>query len=246
MAKPVIGIGADLVEGEGRDRVFAYGTYCEAIRRMDAIPLIIAPQPENAAEVVAQLDGLVLAGGKDCDPALYGEELLDCISMMDARRQENDIALAKAARAASLPTLGVCLGCQVMNIAAGGSLYQDLSQQHGTSLEHASPPTARLRHDVRIEPGTRLAEIIGSKAEVNVNSSHHQAVRNVGSGLRVIAHAPDGVIEGVEDPQHPFYIGVQWHPEDMRGELASDALFQAFVRAAAAHARRRAETVNVL
>lgn len=242
MKKPIIGIGADVnVTPGARDRAFAYTTYTEAVRRAGAIPVLIPPQPENAREIVEQLDGLLLAGGEDCDPAIYGEEPHGSVKPMNVRRQENDFELARAARERGIPTLGVCLGLQMMNVAAGGSLVQDIESEIRTDIQHASPPENRVRHDITIEQGTRLASIIRER-ELNVNSSHHQAVRNVGEGFRVTAHAPDGVVEGLEDPKHPFYLGVQWHPEDMPGEQTASALFGAFVEAARSYSesKRRA------
>ena len=230
--KPIIGIGSDVLTAPGeRERAFAYLTYTEALRRAGAVPVVIPPQPENAPDVVEGLDGILLAGGFDCDPGVYGEEVHPTVEPMDARRQTNDIALAKAARERGIPTLGVCLGMQVMNIAAGGTLVQDIDSQVGTEIQHASEPLDRIRHDVRLEEGTKLAGIIRER-ELDVNSSHHQAVKDVGAGLRVTAHAPDGIVEAVEDPGHPFYLGVQWHPEDMEGEGSASALFGAFIEAA--------------
>lgn len=238
MTKPLIGIGSDVAQHEGeRDRAFVYTTYVDALRRAGAIPVLIPPQPENAAEVLDDLDGLVLAGGEDCDPAAYGEERHPSVELtMDPRRQENDLTLARLARERGLPTLGICLGMQVINVAAGGSLIQDIHTAVKTDIDHASEPSDRHRHPVAIERDTRLGRILGAR-ELDVNSSHHQAIKDVGDGLRVTAQAPDGVIEGLEDPRHPFYVGVQWHPEDMNGETSAASLFGAFVEAA----RRRAD-----
>lgn len=239
MSKPVIGIGTDVAVTPGkRDQAFTYATYTEALRRAGAIPLLIPPQPENAADVLDSVDGIVLAGGFDCDPAIYGEDQHPTVEPMDPRRQENDLTLAKLARERGIPTLGICLGLQVMNVAAGGTLIQDIGSQVKTQLEHASEPEDRARHDVDLDGSTKLGSIIGNR-RINVNSSHHQAIGEVAAGLRVAAHAPDGIVEGVEDPQHPFYVGVQWHPEDMPGEDSASRLFGAFVEAAKAHAKRR-------
>jgi len=239
LSKPVIGIGSDVFQTRGkRDRAFVYLTYCEAIRRAGAIPFLIPPQPENAEEILERVDGLLLAGGFDCDPGIYGEEPHSTVEPMDARRQENDLALAAAARRHNVPTLGICLGLQVMNVAAGGTLIQDIDSSHDTDIRHASLPEDRQRHDVIIERGTQLASILPA-VELNVNSSHHQAVRTLGEGLRVNAHAPDGIIEGAEDPRHPFYVGVQWHPEDMAGEESATTIFGAFLRAARAYAEAK-------
>jgi putative glutamine amidotransferase len=240
MTKPLIGIGSDVLHVEGeRDRAFVYTTYVEALRRAGAVPVLIPPQPENAAELVESLDGILLAGGEDCDPALYGDERHpQVVHLMDERRQSNDLALAKVARERGIPTLGICLGLQMMNVAAGGTLVQDIDSQVDTEIQHASIPEDRARHDVMIKEGTKLASMVPA-VELNVNSSHHQAIRDVGEGLRVTAHAPDGVVEGVEDPRHPFYLGVQWHPEDMKGEGSAVTLFDAFVRAAREYAQSK-------
>ncbi len=236
MNKPIIGIGSDIHSPAGkRERAFTYLTYVEAVRRAGAIPVLIPPQPENAGQLMRELDGFLLAGGDDCDPAVYGEARHATVEPMDARRQANDLALAEAARKHGVPMLGICLGLQVMNVAAGGTLIQDIDTQHDTEIRHASIPEDRARHDVIIEQGTQLASVLPA-AELNVNSSHHQAIRKVGQGLRVTALAPDGIVEGLEDPRHPFYLGVQWHPEDMAGEESASALFAAFIEAARQHA----------
>jgi putative glutamine amidotransferase len=240
LTKPIIGIGSDVLRVEGqRDRAFVYVTYVDALRRAGAVPVLIPPQPENAAELAQGLDGILLAGGEDCDPELYGQERHPkVVELMDERRQSNDLTLAKIARERGIPTLGICLGLQVMNVAAGGTLVQDIDSNVETEIQHASLPEDRVRHDVIIEQGTKLASIVPA-AELNVNSSHHQAVGAVADGLRVTAHAPDGIVEGLEDPWHPFYVGVQWHPEDMTGEGSASTLFGAFVDAARKYAERK-------
>lgn len=240
MTKPIIGIGSDIqhVEGE-RDRAFAYTTYIDSLRRAGAVPVLIPPQPENAAELVETLDGILLAGGEDCDPALYGQERHpQVLEVMDERRQSNDLALAKVARERGIPTLGICLGLQMMNVAGGGTLVQDIDSQVETEIQHASQPEDRVRHDVMVKQGTKLASIVPA-IELNVNSSHHQAIAQVADGLRITAHAPDGIVEGLEDPRHPFYVGVQWHPEDMAGEGSASTLFDAFVQAAREYAQSK-------
>jgi putative glutamine amidotransferase len=238
--KPIIGIGSDVAHVEGkRDRAFAYLTYCESIRRAGAIPVVIPPQPENAAELVERLDGLLLAGGDDCNPSLYGETAHPTVvDVMDERRQENDYSLAQAARERGIPTLGICLGLQMMNVAGGGTLVQDIDSTVETEIQHASIPEDRARHDIIVEQGTKLASIVSAE-ELNVNSSHHQAIGRVADGLRVTAQAPDGIVEGLEDPRHPFYVGVQWHPEDMSSETSAKTLFGAFVDAAKKYAEER-------
>lgn len=239
MHKPLIGIGSDVVHRSGeRDRAFVYTTYIESLKRAGAVPVLIPPQPENASDIIDSLDGILLAGGDDCDPAEYGEEQHPSCEPMDPRRQQNDVILARLARERGIPTLGICLGIQVMNVAAGGTLIQDIGSAVETEIDHASEPSDRHRHDVLVDAATKLGSILGAR-ELNVNSSHHQAVGRVAEGLRVTAHAPDGVVEALEDPSHPFYLGVQWHPEDMPGEPSATAIFGAFVEAARGHAGRK-------
>src|SRR5258708_23600573 len=149
MTKPIIGIGSDLAVKEGqRDRAFAYMTYTEAVRRAGAVVVVIPPQPENATELVASLDGILLAGGDDCDPSVYGEERHSSCETMDPRRQENELALARMARDPGIPTLGICLGLQMMNVAAGGTLIQYIASSVDTEIAHARQPAHRDRPDL--------------------------------------------------------------------------------------------------
>ncbi|MGA7617566.1 MAG: gamma-glutamyl-gamma-aminobutyrate hydrolase family protein [Thermoanaerobaculia bacterium] len=234
---PLIGIGADILKGEQRseERAFGHLTYIDALRGAGAIPLLIPPQPLDLDALLDALDGIVLAGGNDCDPTVYGEEAHQSVVLLDRRRQSNDLALAGRARELGIPTLGICLGSQLMNIVAGGSIVQDIPSEVAGSVGHRSSQGARQRHDVMIVSGTKLASIVG-EGSLNVNSSHHQAVRAPGHGLRVTARSSDGVVEGIEDSEHLFYLGVQWHPEDMAGEMSSVALFRALVVAARTYA----------
>jgi putative glutamine amidotransferase len=237
--KPLIGIGSDVMVREGeRDQAYAFLTYVEPLRALGAIALLIPPQPEQLDDLVERLDGILLAGGDDCDPALYGEVPHQELRLMDRRRQENDLELARLARERAVPMLGICLGLQVMNVAAGGTLIQDIGSEIPAALPHASEPPNRRRHQVAIFEETQLGGLIGAGVK-EVNSSHHQAIRNVGTGLAVTAEAPDGIIEAIEDRQHPFYLGVQWHPEDMNGDPTATALLAAFVAAARDHRQRR-------
>ncbi|HSY49604.1 MAG TPA: gamma-glutamyl-gamma-aminobutyrate hydrolase family protein [Thermoanaerobaculia bacterium] len=239
MHKPLIGIGSDVAQKDGeRDRAFVYTTYIEALKRAGAVPVLIPPQPENAADLLEGLDGILLAGGDDCDPSEYGEKMHPSCEPMDPRRQKNDVGLARLARQRGIPTLGICLGLQVMNVAAGGTLIQDINSAVETEIDHSSEPSDRRHHGVIIEATTTLGHILGART-MNVNSSHHQSVGRVADGFRVTAKAPDGVVEGIEDPAHPFYLGVQWHPEDMPGEASATAIFGAFVEAARNHAHEK-------
>jgi putative glutamine amidotransferase len=232
--KPLIGIGCDIEpspHGEGREMMYAYGTYLDAIELAGATPLILPPFAESIDRILPMLDGVILAGGDDLDPATYGEANLACRGILDARREGHDLALARAAREHRIPTLGICLGAQLISVAAGGSLVQDIPSAIDGALRHSGRTGTRQRHVVSIEPGSRLAAILGA-VSADVNSGHHQSVRLPGAGLSVVARSGDGVVEAVEDAAHPFYVGVQWHPEEMLAEASAQALFRRFGDAA--------------
>lgn len=239
MSKPLIGIAADMAEAPkgGSERVFVPRSYVDAVAGAGGLPVILPPAAERTPELLSRLDGLLLVGGADCDPSAYGEEAHPSICLVDRRRQAADLELAAHARASSLPSLGICLGMQMMAVAAGGRLVQDIASELGTAIRHDSDVTDRVRHPVRVEPGSLVARAVG-EGELEVNSTHHQAVRTPGEGLRITALAPDGIIEAIEDPTHPFYVGVQWHPEDQTRERAG-GLFAALIEAASAARPRR-------
>jgi putative glutamine amidotransferase len=239
--RPLIGIPAAVRERPSTPGTAYFqfnGNYPAALAASGALPVIIPlGLPEDAlAELFARLDGLCLAGGVDVDPAHYGEARRPALGKVDAPRDAAELTLARWALAADLPLFGICRGIQLLNVAAGGSLYQDLAtqipaaQQH--DYEHAASPWERPVHKVRVAEGSRLAEILGAN-EVMTNSFHHQAVKEVAAGFVPVAWtADDGIVEGIEAPGRRFALGVQWHPEGMftTDPLARD-LFAAFVAA---------------
>jgi putative glutamine amidotransferase len=190
--------------------------------------------------IYERLDGLLLPGGVDVDPAIYGQEPHPELGKVDDALDEAELVLTRWALEDQLPLLGICRGIQLMNVAAGGTLYQDLRAQFPGAQCHRFVPSQYGRdhrgHLVHIEPGSHLARALG--LSVPVNSRHHQAVKDVAPGFVVTARAPDGVIEGLElegleHPGAPFAVGVQWHPENLAAQDAQMlALFQAFVQAA--------------
>jgi len=211
--------------------------YLARIGSAGGIPVIVPPEPATAAEVVGAIDALVIGGGGDVDPALYGQPRdTATVTAGDARQDSGELALAKAAIGRGLPVLAVCRGCQVLNVLYGGSLIQDVSAAAGPVAHFAGGPGLDsedyIPHRVRAAPGSLLASTLGT--EFDVPSWHHQAVGEVGTGLEAVGRADDDLIEAIEDPEREFVLGVQWHPEAGTG----NELFEALV--GAAEARRSA------
>jgi len=201
------------------------------------IPLV-GDEPETMRGIYEELDGIFLPGGADIDPANYGEERHARCDRGDPARDEVELALVKWALVDHKPVLGVCRGLQLVNLAAGGTLYQDLAEQMPGSIKHDYFPFggryARdyLAHDVQIAENTKLAEIYGSGA-VKVNSMHHQGIRRLGSNLLASAVAPDGLVEGIESTDGFYLVAVQWHPEVLVDNCPrTQRLFESFIEAA--------------
>ena len=219
-------------------RIHCPRDYVEAVRDAGGTPWLLpvfAPGGAviEAADYLDHLDGLLLSGGEDVDPARFGEEPLPALGPVSPERDEMELALVSRALSKKVPILAICRGAQVLNVAAGGSLYQDIGSQLGGVLQHRQrAPRWSASHTVSVARETGLEDILGG-SRVGVNSLHHQAVKELGSGFIVAARAPDGVIEAIEAPDLPFAIGVQWHPENMfRAEVRMRRLFEAFVTAA--------------
>jgi len=215
--------------------------YVDAVALAGGVPLLLAPPAEAglAAEMVAAVDALLVPGGPDISPARYGQEPHPTTRPVLARREAFDFLCVEEAEKLAMPILGICLGCQVINVARGGTLLQDVPSQWQDPLVHPRPPAAaRVLHWVDVEQGTRLASVVG-QGRFEVNSSHHQAVDKPGQGLRVAARALDGVVEAVEDVSGRFVLGIQWHPEGMTDRPGHLALFEALVREGRAFALAR-------
>lgn len=210
--------------------------YLRALANAGAAPVTIPLHlDESTLRVVFdRLDGVMLPGGEDLDPATYGEENHELLGAVDPERDRTELLLARWAVADGKPLLAVCRGMQLLNVATGGTLYQDIrALREGAEQHDFFPPQferIRISHAVSIDPDSPLAAIFGARAAVN--SMHHQAVKTLGPGCRPIAWAPDGVVEAVQVIGHPFAIGVQWHPEELANvqETQMNAqLFEAFV-----------------
>ena len=210
--------------------------YVESIRRAGAevVELTLAEAPEG---VVGRVDGVLLTGGGDIDPALYGAAAHAAFDAAEPGRDAFEIALVRAALTADLPVLAICRGMQVLNVAFGGDLVQDIPSEVNGALHHdVREPRYAIAHEVWVSPTSRLAALMKDDLEdgenCQVNSRHHQAVRHAGDGLEVTATAPDGVIEAVERPTARFCLGVQWHPENFWRTGEFRPLFEGFVDAA--------------
>jgi putative glutamine amidotransferase len=189
-------------------------------------------------EMIGSIDGLLVPGGCDLDPRLYGQAKHAATRLTDKGRQDFDLAMLALAEARQLPTLGICLGCQEMNVQRRGTLHQHLPELEGRTLEHRKAGDRSNMHDVEIRPGTHLAAALKLE-KLAVNSRHHQGVDHVGHGLLPCAVAPDGLVEAVEDPSLPFWVAVQWHPENLEG-TPHERLFAALVEAARVYRSARA------
>jgi putative glutamine amidotransferase len=230
---PLIGVSSDIRRarrwGEG---VFAGLPYVQAVAQAGGMPVVIPATTDRVAlaAALARLDGLVLIGGRDIHPNLYGQKIHPQTRLADRRRLVGEQILVELALAGDLPLLGICMGCQWINVVAGGDLIQDIPSQVGTAVRHAPKETF---HPARVAPDSHLASILG-RTELEVNSSHHQAIGRLAPRLRAVAWAPDGIIEAAEGPGERFLLAVQWHPERLADRLEQLVLFQALVHAAMA------------
>jgi putative glutamine amidotransferase len=230
--RPLIGVTMRLYEPE--NSFYLRRFYAEAVEAAGGAPVYIPliPRRESLAALADRLDGLLLSGSNsDCDPARYGEEPHPKLGDVTPERDETDLALLELAEARAMPVLAICFGLQSLNVARGGSLIQDIESQIANPIKHEQgQPARRPSHHIAIEPDSLLAELAG-QSNVRVNSSHHQAIQRLGQNLRVIARAPDGVIEAVQDARGDrFVLGVQWHPEaGWEHDPLSQAIFQRFV-----------------
>jgi gamma-glutamyl-gamma-aminobutyrate hydrolase PuuD len=204
--------------------------YEAAVRRAGAVPRPLALD-DAAATALEGVDGLLLTGGDDVDPALYGEAAHPTYDVSEPGRDAFEIDLVRRALAADLPVLAICRGLQVLNVALGGTLVQDIPSEPGSHLAHEAAGATTLAHTVSVRPGSCLAALVGPDDTRAVNSRHHQAVRALGHGLVVTATSPDGVIEAAEVPAARFCVGVQWHPENFHATGEFDRLFDGFVDA---------------
>jgi putative glutamine amidotransferase len=221
--KPIIGITPSPVEDRQPHGTFTrYAlatTYTEAVEAAGGVPLVIPPQAGNIEELVSVIDGLLLSGGGDVDPARYGDNEVHATTYgIHESRDELELALVRVAVERDIPMLCICRGIQVLNVALGGTLVQDIADQYSTEIEHSQGklgvPREQASHTVAVTPGSLLARAYGAET-IEVNSFHHQALKDIAPTLEIDAVAPDEVVEGVSRPGAAWILGVQWHPEMM-------------------------------
>ncbi len=210
MKKPLIGLTT-----YGRDEKNAFSLpaqYLESVRRAGAVPFLIAPDETELDEILPMLSGLILTGGGDMNPESYHGDSHETIYMIDDERDQAEINIFNRFYETGRPILGICRGMQIINVAWGGDLIAHLPDQFGETVLHRAPPRVPTPHKVKLDPDSRLAQLL-EVSEAEISSWHHQALNRVADPWKVVAHAPDGVIEAVECHQHPWLYAVQWHPE---------------------------------
>lgn len=234
--KPLIGITTNnMTNSYGQPIVMLQRSYVKAIMDAGGVPVLI---PSSIHEdgwdaAYSRLDGILFSGGGDISLDYFSGDPHPRIDDVDLERDSVELKMIQAAASDGKPFLGICRGCQVMNVAFGGTLYTHIPDQLPNSLDHSYPGNMRtvLVHEVKIEEGTRIAEIYGEPI-IKVNSLHHQGLKDIAPSLRVAGHAPDGLVEAIEFPDHPFGLAVQWHPEWLTDQEATRNLFRRFIESA--------------
>jgi putative glutamine amidotransferase len=227
---PLIGL---TTYGRGADNRYTLpADYIDAVRRAGGVPLLIAPGESRVEAILDVIDALVLSGGGDIDPSRYDGKRHDTNYSIDQERDTLELELARRVIDSSIPTLGICRGAQILNVVQGGKLIEHIPDEVGVKVLHRAPPREPVTHGVKLKTGSRLAKILG-RDQFDATSWHHQALRGAAAGFDAVAHAPDGTIEAIEMPSHPWMIAVQWHPElSAASDPLQQKLFDALVEAA--------------
>ena len=241
MSAPRIALGAVVRQWDGGDRTGLNSAYVRSVLAAGGVPLMLSPlmEPSFAARALDGVDGLVLTGGEDMDPAWYQAEPHPRSNPPSRERDLFELALFATARQRELPVLGICRGIQVINVALGGTLWQDLPSERPGPVDHYPEAARSARtHRVQLAPGSLTAAALGAE-DIRVNSFHHQAIRELAPKLVATGWSEDGLIEAVEAaPGQPWLLAVQWHPEEMQAEVRSPdrGLFKALIERAGAAA----------
>ena len=236
--KPLIGITTNQsANNYTQPTVMLMQSYINAVMLAGGVPVLIPSMihEDGWDALYARLDGVLFSGGGDIALERFSGEPHPRIDDVDLQRDSVEFKMLDAAATDGKPFLGICRGCQVVNVALGGTLYTHIRDQLPNALDHSYPGNMRtvLVHEVKIEEGSRIAEVMGEPI-LKVNSLHHQGLKDIAPSLRVTGHAPDGLVEAVELPDHPFGIAVQWHPEWLTDQVPTQNLFKKFVEAASA------------
>jgi putative glutamine amidotransferase len=242
LSAPIIGVTSSRSLNQfGYPQFSVSEAYTASLSNAGASPVLIPlGLPETTLQTIVQrLDGILFSGGGDIDPRQYGNDPHPLVSDVDPDRDQVEIQLLHQVMKEGLPILGICRGLQIINVALGGSLYEDVLEQHPKAVKHRyypDWPRDHLAHTVQVETGSQLMEILGTST-VQVNSLHHQGVNQLAPGLRASSYAPDGLIEGFELQDYPYGLAVQWHPENLQAYAPMRELFKSFVEAAGNHKR---------
>jgi putative glutamine amidotransferase len=237
MPYPRIGITTEhRLSPAGSPLISVPEAYVQAVIRAGGCPVLVPVglSEDRLDALLPLLDGILFSGGGDIDPGYYGGESHERVGEVDADRDRVELHLLQSAVQSGTPFMGICRGIQLVNAGLGGTLYADIAARRPDALKHdfyPDWPRDYLAHKVEIVPGSRIEKIISLRT-VEVNSLHHQAIEKLAPGLLATARATDGLVEAVELPEHPFGLGVQWHPECLPGDPAMQSLFRAFVQAA--------------
>ncbi|HUW84701.1 MAG TPA: gamma-glutamyl-gamma-aminobutyrate hydrolase family protein [Phycisphaerae bacterium] len=240
--RPCIGLTCQYLLRKTDDRRIPHlalnAAYFDAVTAAGGLPLALPPcqEPDQIEQLLNTVDALIFTGGRDILPERLGQTLHPKSELMHPRRDSFEFELFARADRLHLPILAICLGCQLVNVARGGTIHQHLYDAPRACQTDHGKAAHRSMHPVSIDPDCHLARIVQA-TQIEANSSHHQSVDRPGRNLRIVAKAPDGIIEAVEDPDRPFLVAVQWHPEDMPDNPVHMALFRELIHAAQRHQR---------
>lgn len=235
--RPLIGISVTSKRDtpESAETYELQAPYARAVVQAGGLPILIPNglQTDVLQALLEKLHGVLLSGGGDVHPKFYGLEVNFPLRSVDEDRDRCELAIARYAFEGFKPCLAICRGIQVINVALGGSLIRDIEAEISSAIDHdlQDQPANKLAHPVHILQGSKLAGLL-SENEIETNSRHHQAIQRVSPKLRVVGEAPDGIIEAIEAPEHPFFIGVQWHPERLPDRHETRALFEGLTKSA--------------
>ncbi len=239
MSRKIVGILGSTREATEKSGPEQYlnRAYVWAVEQAGGVPIMlpVTREPDIISRYLGLVDGLLLSGGVDVAPACFGEEAHPQLGPVDDDRDTTELPLIRDAVAQDMPIFAICRGIQSLNVALGGTLYQDIPAQAPSEIHHQQSdigvPRSQTSHSIRILPDNRLRSIVGQE-EIRTNSFHHQSLKRVAEGLVVTAHAPDGIIEAAESQTHRYIVAVQWHPEETApNDLPSRQLFASFLAA---------------